>query len=154
MSVSTLLATGSTPVVDIDGTIFIQAGIFIALVFILNSVLFQPWLATYARRYEKIGGALAKAKQLRADADTLASEYEQKIVTARNEATELRSSTRRTEELKQAETLAGLRATANEELEAARQRHERDAETARTELAGRVEELAQEMTSKLLERAS
>ena len=53
-SVPALVA--ATPVVDIDATIFIQGGIFIALVFVLKPVLFTPWLEAQAKHAGMSGG--------------------------------------------------------------------------------------------------
>ena len=46
------------PVVDIDGTFFVQGALFLLLMAILWPLLFKPWLETQARRAEAIDGAL------------------------------------------------------------------------------------------------
>lgn len=144
----------AAPVVDIDGTLFVQGGIFIALVFILKPLLFTPWLEAQRRRVESIDGALAKAKALRSDADALASDYDTQLADARDRALELRSKSRREEEAVQAERLAEARAEAGETLDRERERLQREAEQAREALGGRIDELADQITSKILGRAS
>ena len=149
---STLVA--SIPVVDIDGTLYVQLGIYLALVFILGPLLFKPWLEAQERRSQAIEGAVAKAKDMRAEADDLARDYEERMETAREKAHGVRSTARREEEEAQAKTLAEARAAANDELAAERKRIAADTEQAREALGGRVDELADEITTKLLGRAS
>jgi F-type H+-transporting ATPase subunit b len=144
----------SIPVVDIDATIFIQGGIFIALVFVLKPVLFTPWLEAQAKRVTSIDGAFEKAKSLRAEADALSSDYDSKLAAARDEALTMRSHMRREEEAAQAKTLAEARAAASKELDENRARIATEAEKARETLGGKVEELADQITAKVLGRAS
>ncbi len=144
------LALVAVPVVDIDGTLFVQAGIFLALVFILNPLLFKPWLATQARRAEAIEGASRKAVALREQADVMVSDYDAKITTARERANDLRGEARHAEDAKQARTLAEARTVATAEGDAARSRITAQADEARAQLTGRVEELAQSIADKLL----
>lgn len=151
-SVPALVA--ATPVVDIDATIFIQGGIFIALIFVLKPVLFTPWLEAQAKRVTSIDGAFEKAKTLRAEADALSSDYDTQLAAARDEALTMRSHMRREEEAAQAKTLAEARAKASEELDANRARIASEAEEAREALGGKVDELANTITEKVLGRAS
>jgi F-type H+-transporting ATPase subunit b len=80
---SILLASAAAPVVDVDGTIFIQAGIFLLLMAILYPLLFKPWLATRARREEAITGTAAAATDLRARAEELGREYDSRLAETR-----------------------------------------------------------------------
>lgn len=143
----------AAPVVDVDGTLFVQAGIFLTLMFVLNGVLFRPWLATLERRSEAIGGALVKAKALRSEAQTLASEYDQKIAETRDRAAQLRAQSHQEEEATQSRQLAAARAQATSELEAARTRVREEAERARTTLTHRIDGLADDIAAKILGRA-
>lgn len=151
-SVPALVA--ATPVVDIDATIFVQGGIFLALVFVLKPVLFTPWLEAQAKRLTSIDGAFEKAKALRAEADDLSSEYDAKLAAARDEALTMRSKLRREEEATQAKTLAEARSRASKELDENRARIASEADAAREALGGKVDELANSITDKVLGRAS
>jgi F-type H+-transporting ATPase subunit b len=140
----------AAPVVDIDGTLFVQGGIFVALIFILNPLLFKPWLEAQARRAEAIEGAASKAVSLRQQADSLVKDYDEKIAAARERALDLRGTVRREEETKQAAVLAEARNAAAAEGEAARARIATAVANARADLAGRVEELGKTIADKLL----
>jgi F-type H+-transporting ATPase subunit b len=150
----TLHALVAAPVVDIDGTLFVQGGIFLALVVILKPLLFTPWLEAQRRRGESIEGAIAKAKTLRSDADTLATDYDQRFSAARDRSLELRSKARRDEEASQAKAIAEARAKASASLDRERERLQKEAEQARGALAGRVDDLAAQIASKVLGRPS
>lgn len=142
------------PVVDIDATIFVQGGIFIALVLVLKPVLFTPWLEAQAKRVASIDGAFDKASSLRTEADELSSDYDAKLAAARDEALTMRSHMRREEEATQAKTLATARANAGKELEENRARIAAETDKAREALGGKVDELANQITQKVLGRAS
>ncbi len=142
------------PVVDIDATIFVQGGIFIALVFVLKPILFTPWLEAQAKRLVSIDGAFEKAKALRTEADELSSTYDAQLATARDEALTMRSHIRRDEEASQAKSLAAARTAATQELEDNRARLASEATQARVALGGKVDELADQITHKVLGRAS
>lgn len=159
MSPLTLLTSApallaALPVVDIDATIFVQGGIFIALVLVLKPVLFTPWLEAQAKRVASIDGAFDNAKSLRAEADELSSDYDAKLATARDEALTMRSHMRREEEAAQAKTLAAARTQASKELDDNRTRIAAETEKAREALGGKVDELANQITEKVLGRAS
>ncbi|MBV1857087.1 MAG: ATP synthase F0 subunit B [Nannocystaceae bacterium] len=159
MSPLTLLTSApallaALPVVDIDATIFIQGGIFIALVLVLKPVLFTPWLEAQAKRVASIDGAFDKAKSLRTEADELSSDYDAKLAIARDEALTMRSHMRREEEAAQAKTLANARALAGKELDDNRVRIAAETDKARQALGDKVDELANQITEKVLGRAS
>jgi F-type H+-transporting ATPase subunit b len=145
-----VFAIVAAPVIDVDGTFFIQAGIYIALILVLNPLLFKPWLAAQARRRESIDGALEKAKNLRVEADALSEEYDSRLADARDRAAASRSKARREEEAEQAKTLAEARDEAAKDLDAARERTAREADAAREALRGRVDELAAQISDKVL----
>jgi F-type H+-transporting ATPase subunit b len=144
------IALVAAPVVDIDGTLFVQLGIFLALVFILNPLLFKPWLETQARRAEAIEGAAKKAVALREQADTMVGDYQSRIAKVREEALDVRGTARREEDVAQAKTLADARAAAAAEADVTRARIAEETKTARAQLASRVDELAQTIADKLL----
>jgi len=149
---SPLLA--SIPVVDIDGTMFVQLGIYLGLVIILGPLLFKPWLEAQERRTAAVDGALAKSKTMRTEADELSHDYDDRLEIAREKAHGVRSKARREEEATQAGRLATFREEANAGLATERQRIASETEQARDALGGRVDELATEITTKLLGRAS
>lgn len=144
----------AAPVIDLDGTVFVQAGIFLGLMVVLHFLLFKPWLEVRDRRREAIEGSLLKAGDLKSKASELEREYETAMKSARDKATGVRSDANRDAEASRAKTLADARSTAAAELETTRTRLDAQASAARGELTGRVEDLARDITNKLLGRAA
>lgn len=151
---STLAALLAAPVVDVDGTFFVQGGIYIALIFILKPLLFDPWLQAQDRRKQAVEGSHKKAKTLAKDADALVARYDERLEAARDKAHGVRADARREEESRKAAALAGARDDAQKILDEARAKIDADATKAREDLTGRVDELAHDITHKLLGRAS
>jgi F-type H+-transporting ATPase subunit b len=142
------------PVVDIDGTLYIQLGIFLGLVVVLGPLLFKPWLEAQERRRTAIEGALTQSRSMRSDADALAKDYDQRLELAREQAHVVRSDARRQEEAAQAAKLAAAREEAGASLQRERERIASETATAREALGARVDELADTIANKLLGRAS
>lgn len=142
------------PVVDIDGTLYIQLGIFLGLVVVLGPLLFKPWLAAQERRTAAVEGALAQSRSMRSEADSLAKDYDQRLELAREQAHGVRSKARHEEEAAQAATLAAAREEANTSLVRDRERIAAETLAAREALGARVDELADTIANKLLGRAS
>lgn len=142
------------PVVDIDGTLYIQLGIFLGLVVVLGPLLFKPWLAAQERRTAAVEGALAQSRSMRSEADALAKDYDERLEQAREQAHGVRSDARRQEEAAQAVQLAAAREDASTTLQRERERIAAETAAAREALGSRVDELADIIANKLLGRAS
>lgn len=150
---ASLLASAAAPVVDIDGTAFVQLGIFMLLMLILQPLLFRPWLETRERRAQSIAGAVAEADRLRTRADALGSEYAAGLAAAKEEAASIRSDSHRISEADRARMVASARADAGRDLELAREKAAREADEARQALGTQIDGLAREVASKVLGRA-
>lgn len=140
------------PVIDVDGTLFIQGGIFLLLLFILKPMLFDPWLKVYERRHQSIEGALKHADELRSQIDQLDSEYDERMTSVRHNAMELRSSARNRAQAESGEIVGAAQSDAQKQLGEARRKLETATSAARGALSGRVEALAREITGRVLGR--
>jgi len=147
-----LLASAAAPVVDIDGTIFIQAGIFLVLMAILHPLLFQPWLAARARREHAIDGTLLAASELRLEAERFGAEYEERLAVVRGEAAGVRSDAVKAADAERQRQLTALRAASAAEMQALRDRLAQESEAARGTLAARVDDLALDIATRILGR--
>jgi F-type H+-transporting ATPase subunit b len=148
------LASESSPVVDIDNTVFLQAILFLFLFLVLNAFLFKPWLEVRERRAKKIGGAVSEAQSLRTRASDAASEYEQRLAAAREQAIVARSDSRRAAEAEETVIVGTARREATAELDAYKRTLEQQAGDARTELGGRIDALAGDITKQILGRSA
>ena len=145
----TLLAA---PVVDLDGTFFVQGGFFLALCLLLNFVLFQPWLKLRDLRVDRIDGALARSVAVLAEAQQIGADYDARIKVAREEAMGTRSASRVEAEGREADALGEARAKAADMLTKARAEIDAGAAQARSALGTRVDALATDVVSKILGR--
>ncbi len=141
-------------VVDIDNTVFIQGAIFLLLMFVLNSLLFRPWLEVRARRHERIEGSMLKADELRSKAKELEVRFVARMDEANLAAGDLRAAARHDAEHHADEQLVAARAKAGDALKSARDKIGADAAEARSSLSARVDELGTQIANKLLGSAS
>jgi F-type H+-transporting ATPase subunit b len=144
----------AAPVVDIDGTIFIQGGIFLGLMFVLQQMLFKPWLEVQAARAEKIDGAFALAEKLEVQAGEKETQYVTDLAAARDKAMATRSSSRKAKEAEGEELLSAARKQAADTLSREKARLDEEATKARAALDSRIDELANSITSKVLGRGA
>ena len=67
MIVATLLIAkeeGPAPLIDVDGTVFIQFGFFLIMLIVLSRVLFRPYLKMRDARHQGIEGAREEASAM------------------------------------------------------------------------------------------
>src|SRR5258706_10848496 len=82
MLFATLLAQveeAPPPLIDVDGTLFLQLGLFILMWIALSALLFRPYLRMRAERDKGIGGARDEAHKMEERARTIVGEYEGKF---------------------------------------------------------------------------
>jgi F-type H+-transporting ATPase subunit b len=150
----TLLASESTPVVDIDNTVFLQLILFLFLFAVLSVFLFKPWLEVRERRAKKIEGAVAEAQSLRTRAHESVGTYDQRLAEARQQAMAVRSDSRRAAEAEESTIVGAARRQAVEALDAHKRTLEQEAGQARVELGGRIDALAGDITTQILGRSA
>ncbi len=148
-----LLASASAPVVDIDGTIYIQAVLFLLLMALLHPLLFKPWLATQARREEAIEGTKRLAAEVNQTAERIAAEVDARLGDVRGRAEAIQSEAVKAGDQDRQRRLGEARSLAAAEQEVLRQRLTEQASAARATLSARIDELAHEVAAKVLGRA-
>lgn len=152
MNTPLILLSGNIPLVDLDGTVFIQFGIFLIMLVFLTKFVFKPYLALLRERGENIEGAREDATRVNTDADAKLSSYEEQIVKARKEAASVRAEHRGVGESHAQELLAEARKESDTKLEAARLKIEKSAQAAQLALRTRADQIAKTVASKLLGR--
>ena len=140
------------PLIDIDGTAFLQVGIFMVLALVATKFLFKPYLAMRDQRDAGIEGARKEAAAMSSDADAQLADYEAKLAAARSRANDERRKIRTEAADKQREVTDAARNTAASAMAEAQAKVSSQTETARAELAPQADKLAAEMVEKLLGR--
>jgi len=140
------------PVIDIDGTVLIQFGLFVIMYVVLRTFLFGPYMKMRAERDKQIGGAEAKAKGFEHEREALEKSYKDNLQRARQTADEERAKLQNEGRNREAELLAQARSRAQEKMRATQQTIDAQVATAKVELEKRAETLSHVLATKLLGR--
>lgn len=140
------------PIIDIDGTVFVQFLLFLVLLWVANKWLFQPYLKLRERRKEGIDGARAEAERTTAQADSKLADYEKQLATARNRANEEGRKVRAEAAANEKTTTDTARAAAQKSIDEATAKMRAEAEAARLQLLPQANAIAKQIASKLLGR--
>ncbi len=147
------VAVGSAvPLIDIDWTLALQAGLFGVMFIVGNKLLFQPYLKLRERRIAGIDGARAEADQMSAQADGKLADYESKLKAARAKAAEEQRKVRAEAAAHEREVSERGRVTAQKALDEASARVQAQTLAARKELAPQADAIARGMAKRILGR--
>ncbi len=123
---------------------------FLALVFILNIILFKPFLKLFKERDDSIGGALNAAKDMDKKREENLAMMQQELREARNKSKEIFESMRREGLNKQKEMLEEANHKARGLVERAREELRSEVERARQKLRADVDKFSDEIVNKLV----
>jgi len=145
-----LLAEGS--IIDLDGTMLVQLGLFFVAYLILYTLVFRPMIALFAAREEAIDGAKEEAQRLVAEADGLDANFQAKLDSVRVEAGAQRDTLGKEGAQREAQIVADARSATDAELDAAEKKLEAEAARLRKDLEAKIPALASEIATRLLAR--
>jgi F-type H+-transporting ATPase subunit b len=146
------IASGGHPLIDIDGTVFIQFGLFLIMYVVANKMLFQPYLALRERRREGIEGARGEAERMTAEADAKLADYEKQLAVARAKGNEEGRKLRAEAIAHERDVTDKARTAAQTAIDEAQAKMRAETEAARAQLMPQAQVLAQKMASNLLGR--
>jgi len=147
---SVLLSEGS--IIDLDGTILVQLGIFLVLFFLLRALVFKPMTALFAAREEAIDGARDEARRMEREAKEQSGGFDEAIRRVRTEAGEQRDKLRADGLQLERTMLNAVKDETNRALEDARVKLDAERDAARRAMAAQTPVLARAIASKLLGR--
>jgi F-type H+-transporting ATPase subunit b len=148
----TVAAGGVHPLIDIDGTIFIQLGLFLLMALVATQLLFKPYLKMREERTAGIEGARREAKELENEAETRMGDYEQRLARARDSALDEQRKVRAVAAAHQREVTDKAREQAAVALAEAHAKVVDETSRARQDLLPRADALARDIVVKLLGR--
>lgn len=147
---SVVLSEGS--IIDLDGTIFVQLGIFLALFFVLRVLVFRPMTALFAAREAAIDGAREDARRMEREAKEQSGSFDEAIREVRTSAgmhrDELRADGLKIERV----LLENVKEETTKLLDHAREKLEGERDAIRRDMKALAPTLARQIASKLLER--
>ena len=138
--------------IDLNATLLIQWGIFIALMIFLNYYLFKPVLRVIDARQAKVEGTFASAKEMRAQASKNQDDYQARLAASKEELFARTSAIRETAAKESRELMDKARDEAMAQVAATKDRVRQDIEVVRKELAANVDNLARGIAGKVLDK--
>jgi F-type H+-transporting ATPase subunit b len=155
MLVATLLIAqeeAPPPLIDVDGTLFVQFGFFLIMLFVLSRVLFRPYLKMRDARHKGIEGAREEASAMQERARQTNADYDAKLTKARLRGAEERARLRGEGAIHERQVLGAARDESQKQLNAARGKITADADRARQALTVESTALAKQIVKKILGR--
>lgn len=147
---SVVLSEGS--IIDLDGTLFVQLGIFFVLFFVLRALVFKPMTGLFAAREAAIEGAREDARRMEREAKEQTGSFDEAIRDARASAGQQRDRLRADGLGIEKQLLETVRQQTSKVLEDARVKLEVERSAIRLDLAAQAPVLARQIASKLLGR--
>jgi F-type H+-transporting ATPase subunit b len=145
-----LLSEGS--IIDLDGTIWIQLGLFAVAFLILRPLVFKPMVALFEARESAIEGAKLEALRLQDEAAAESEEFDEEMRKLRLQAGEERDRLRAEGKRLERTVIERVQAETDRQLADADAQLQKEASQLRSEIQASVPGLARQIASKLLSR--
>lgn len=151
ISVLSVFLSGGA-IIDLDGTLILQLGIFVAAFFLLRSFVFKPMIALFDAREAAIDGAKKEARNLETGADDKLKAFEAEMKKVKVEATAEREAIRQDAMRLERDLLGKAREESEAMLGDATKTMQSEASAIRTEMKTTAPALAAQIAEKLLGR--
>lgn len=138
--------------IDLDGTAFLQFGLFILLMLVLRQFLWRPYLKVLGERTTRVEGYRAEAVRLEAEAAERLAKAEAVLAEARREGAAERLAARNAAQVREQELLAVANAAAQKSLADARARVSASLAAERAKLQQTAAEIGRQAARKILGR--
>jgi F-type H+-transporting ATPase subunit b len=147
-----VMLSGGSPI-DLDGSFFVQLGIFFIAFLILRSLVFRPVLGLFDARAAAMEGSRDQAADMEKSAEQKREQLESELRSVRQKASEERDKTRLQAQHLARELTEKARRENTATLSSAKAQLEAEAKDARTALRSDVTVLARQIAEKLLGRS-
>jgi F-type H+-transporting ATPase subunit b len=145
-----LLSEGS--IIDLDGTIWIQLGLFAVAFFVFRPLIFRPMIALFEARESAIEGSKLEALRLQDEASAESEEFDVEMRRLRLQAGEERDRLRAEGKRLERTVLDRVREETDKQLSEADAKLRTEAAKLRSEIDQSVPALARQIASKMLNR--
>ena len=135
---------------DLDLTLFIQLGIVLVLMFVLQSLVFDPYLKAVDARGAKTTETREQADSLKSEADALAARYSESLADARNRALETKQALRAEGLKAKDEALSKAKASANATIQEAQTTIAAAVDAERPQLDAQVDALSKIVVERII----
>jgi F-type H+-transporting ATPase subunit b len=147
-----VLLSGGSPI-DLDGSFFVQLGIFFVAFLILRALVFKPIMDLFDARDAAMSGAKKQAESMTGEADATREHFESQLRSVRAKANEERDKKRAEAQQLARDLTSKARQQHTTQLQAAKARLDMEAREARSKAEAEVPELARQVSEKLLGRS-
>ena len=147
-----VMLAGGSPV-DLDGSIFVQLGIFFAAFFILKSLVFKPVMDLFDAREQAMEGSRTLAQSLESEADAKREHFESQLRSVRQQASENRQRLQGEAQQLARELTEKARRENTAALSSAKAQLDLESKTTRQKAQAEVPALARQIAEKLLGRS-
>jgi F-type H+-transporting ATPase subunit b len=158
MNSALLLLSAAAPeshepqLIDLDGTVFVQFGLFLLLMLILRQLLWKPYLKVLGERTTRVEGYKQEAVRLDAEAAARLAKAEAALAEARRQGAGERVEARAAAHQREQELLATANAAAQKTLADARARVSAMLASERAKLQQTAAEIGTQAARKILGR--
>ena len=135
---------------DLDLTLFIQLGIVLVLMFVLKSLVFNPYLKAVDARGAKTTETREQADSLKSEADALAARYAESLADARTRALETKQALRAEGLKAKDEALSEAKASANATIQEAQTTIAAAVDAERPQLDAQVDALSKIVVERII----
>lgn len=139
--------------IALDYTFFVQMGLFLSLVYILNILIYRPVLKVMEERGKKITNLESDAESLESDIESKLADYRGKIDEAKGKGNTERTAIKKKGLDKETDILGAAHAEAQEILAKAKAKIEKEKEAALLSLKDMTKEMGREIAGKALGRS-
>ncbi len=143
------IASGGS-LVDLDGTFFVQLGLFVFMFIFLYLALFRPAIRLIEARREATQGTRERAIAMRKEAEGFSDEVDRQILDIKSAAILERDRIIEQARRRDRDLMAAARVKSQKAVENARTQMKRDGEMVRKELEVEVEALATGVAARIL----
>ena len=139
---------------DVDATFLVQLAFIVLTMFVLRKLIFQPYLRVASIRDDLTTKTVKRAEETSERAAALAAEFEAKLAAAKQEALAMKTALRAEAVADKDATIDAANQAAQAELAASRQKLQTDVEVVREASKGMVDQIADMIVSKVLNRTA
>jgi F-type H+-transporting ATPase subunit b len=150
---STAARSHAPQLIDVDGTVFVQLGLFLVLTFVLTQLLWKPYLRVRHERVSRVDGYRRDAAKMETDAADRLTRVEARLAEARRVGSSERSGARAESQATEQRLIAEAQGAAQKTLQAARERLDGTVAAERVRLEAGVRSLATQAATSILGRA-
>ena len=140
------------PLIDLDGTVLVQFGLFLVMMAILHFLVFRPFLRARAEREDRIDGERRRAGEMETAAQGRIADLEARLEKAKQAGILSRNQTHAQASARERAILERARADTQQLIELSRAQARRAGDAARERLGSDAEGWGRRLASRILGR--